>query len=153
MDTTDASARKSIGPNFGRGTMKFPWSYTESFITSPIPIVPVKGVWNVSVKTAQHSRAAQVTNSFVSLDPGFHRLVNGVPVPNEGTILLQLPNAIQTSISINTATLSNGVHKLFIRDDVKVEPFSIPGSDFPPSSPFPGGTNSGILMIAFTVSN
>ena len=60
-----------------------------------------------------------MTNSFVSLDPAFHKL----PVPNIGTVLVQnstAPSGWTGQLLIDTTKLTNGVHKLFIRTDVLV---------------------------------
>ena len=64
-------------------------------------------------------QSASVTNSFVSLDPAFHKL----PVPNIGTVLVQnstAPSGWTGQLLIDTTKLTNGVHKLFIRTDAFV---------------------------------
>ncbi len=47
----------------GRGTMKFPWSYTEAFFLSSLPLRPVSGIWTPKIATIQHSKV-----SFASYD-------------------------------------------------------------------------------------
>ncbi len=36
--------------------MGFPWSYTESFFLSSLPLLPVSGIWTPKIKTVQHSQ-------------------------------------------------------------------------------------------------
>ncbi len=94
-------------------------------------------------------QSATITGSFASIDPKFHAMPAFIGSP----VLLQTSAAYQGNLTIDTTKLANGYHKLFIRNDVTVAPFSLPNSAFPPSSPFPGGTNSGILVVAFQVQN
>jgi len=99
-----------------RGTMSFPWSYTEVFWYGALPTQPVSGLWTTPlVQSVQHSKAAEVTGTFASLDPAFHKTA-----PSEGSVLLRSDKAYRAPFTIDTTKLPNGRHKLFVRTDVLV---------------------------------
>jgi hypothetical protein len=112
--------------------------YCEATVNSvPIPDGTVSGVWSPNLQQTTHSSDASlpVTHSFVSLDPDFH----AVP-PVAGTILHDADGGYgPAATAIDTTTLSNGVHKLYQRADCRDDPL--------------GSTNSGVLVIPFTVRN
>ena len=68
----------------------------------------------------------------VSVDPHFHN----VPV-DRGKVIFEKAGPYVGSITIDTTTLSNGVHRLFMRTDSQVA----------------AGTGSGILAFSFRVDN
>ncbi len=72
-------------------------------------------------------------NATASIDPAFHD-----EPPNEGTVLLNTNSGGTHSITINTASLGNGAHKLFLKTD---------------ATGVNGGTGSGVLILPFTVQN
>lgn len=73
--------------------------------------VPVGGTWCPPLRTlpgAQEGQPLTVEDSFVSIDPDFHH-------GSEGTVVLSQTGPVQQRVCVDTATLTNGVHKLFIR--------------------------------------
>ena len=97
-----------------------------------LPTGPVSGVWVCNIKLAKGSGGSNPTRVFVSLDPHFH----ANPV-DHGQGLLDRPSTYQGSISIDTRTLPDGVHPLFLRTDSSIAM----------------GTGSGALVVQFTVDN
>lgn len=112
--------------------------YCEASVNSvPIPNGPVSGTWSPVLEQTTHTSdgSLPVTHSFVSLDPDFH----AVP-PVQGTIIHSANGGYgPVATSINTTTLTNGVHKLYQRADCRDDSL--------------GSTNSGVLVIPFNVSN
>lgn len=122
-----------------RGKGWYPHSlYCEStFVSVPIPNGPVSGVWTPTVKMDTHSSDASlpVTHYVALVDPDFH----AVP-PNPGTVLLDADGRLPASpLTIDTATLANGTHKLHLRADCRDDAL--------------GSTNSGVTVIPFVVAN
>ncbi|MGQ0656868.1 MAG: hypothetical protein ACT4NU_02055 [Chromatiales bacterium] len=72
--------------------------------------------------------------AFASIDPAFH-----AEPPHEGTILFNSKSGGIYTLTINTTTLSNGAHKLFLRTEAT-------GTN-------PPGTGAGVLVLPFTVQN
>ena len=123
-------------------------------------MTPVSGQWTFGpvttlISTSSKQVFSNVTHSFASLDPAFH----ASPV-NVGTVRLDVPGPYLGTLTLDTTTLSNGVHKLFLRADSFVSPSTVfvvtdPNiqNPFSVSNPFPGGTNSGVLLMPFCVQN
>lgn len=128
--------------------------YAATQLRNDYPIDPVKGVWRVEVRwpgfASFDGNSNNNSHNFISIDPNFH-----ASPPNFGRVLLDRNNpSLNTTsclrlgrqncgsptviLSIDTTTLVNGPHKLFIRND---------GVDDR------GSTNSGGLVIPFTVAN
>jgi hypothetical protein len=106
--------------------------YQNVRLTSPLPSGPVSGLWTFGVKLAPGSGGKPTTHVLVSLDPHFH----AVPV-DRGRVVFEQNGPYTGSITIDTRTLSNGVHRLFMRTD----------------STIATGTDSGILAYNFRVDN
>lgn len=87
--------------------------YCEAdFLSVPLPDAPVSGVWTPSVKMVWHGSVNDppVSSHEVRLNPDFH----ASPVA-EGIILKQGSGEYNGPVTIDTTTLSNGRHKLFLR--------------------------------------
>jgi PKD repeat protein len=106
--------------------------YENARLTTNLPTGPVSGIWTCTVKLAKGSGGTNATRVFVSLDPRFH----ANPV-DHGQVILDQTAAYQGAISIDTRTLPDGVHRLFMRTDSRV----------------PSGTGSGVLVVQFRVDN
>ena len=98
---------------------------------SPVPYKPVSGVWTPSVTLDRGDEGGPVTFHTVRIDANFHMGIGGIVV-REGA------GPFRGELRIDTRTLPNGVHRLFLRAD----------SDQPS-----GSTHSGVLTILFTVAN
>jgi len=106
--------------------------YENARVVTNLPTGPVSGVWVCNIKLAKGSGGSNPTRVFVSLDPHFH----ANPV-DHGQGLLDRPSTYQGSISTDTRTLPDGVHRLFVRTDSSIAT----------------GTGSGALVVQFTVDN
>ena len=90
-------------------------TYTHAVFDSAPPLMtPVSGQWTFGpvttlISTSSKQVFSNVTHSFASLDPAFH----ASPV-NVGTVLLDVPGPYLGTLTLDTTTLSNGVHKLFL---------------------------------------
>jgi hypothetical protein len=110
--------------------------YCEASFVSVIPTDSISGTWTPTVKIENHGDTDDlaVTHHTIRIDPDFHAIP---PVP--GTIIVDGPGQLlQTTLSIDTTTLSNGIHRLHMRADC----------DDPR-----GSTNSGVLVLPFNVDN
>jgi hypothetical protein len=105
--------------------------YANARFTSDLPLVPVSGDWNFEVGLRPGSGGIPVTYHSVLLDPDFHHGNPGISI-KEGS------GSYVGAISIDTRKLANGKHKLLLRTNADAET---------------GSTNSGILVIPFTVAN
>lgn len=112
--------------------------YCESdFRTLPLPDGSVSGTWTPTVGQVTHSSDASlpVTHSFQSIDPDFH----AIP-PNPGTVLRDAAGPFgPTGVAIDTTTLTNGTHKLYLKADCRDDSLL--------------STNSGVLVVSFVVAN
>jgi hypothetical protein len=112
--------------------------YCESDVRSvPLPDAAVSGTWTPTVGQVTHSSDASlpVTHSFQSIDPDFH----AVP-PNPGTVLRDSAGGFgPAGVPINTTTLTNGTHKLYLKADCRDDSLL--------------STNSGVLVVPFQVAN
>ena len=109
--------------------------YCESDVLSNMPLGTVSGVWSPALQIVDHGAADDlpVTHHSVRLDPDFHAIPQ---VP--GTILVDGSGPWAGSVAIDTTSLANGRHRLVLRADC----------DDPR-----GSTNSGVLVVFFTVAN
>jgi hypothetical protein len=109
--------------------------YCESDVLSDLPVGPVSGTWMPQLQIVDHGAADDrpVTHSSVRLDPDFH----ATPIV-PGTVLIDASVPWTGSVAIDTTTLTNGRHRLVLRADC----------DDPR-----GSTNSGVLVVFFTVAN
>ena len=106
--------------------------YENARFTSSLPSGPVAGSWTFAVSLAPGSGGTPVNHVLISVDPHFHN----DPV-DRGNVIFEKAGPYVGSITIDTTTLSNGVHRLFMRAD----------------SPLATGTGSGVLAFNFTVNN
>jgi len=106
--------------------------YENARITTAVPTAPVSGLWTVGVKLGAGAGGTVASHVLVSLDPHFH----AVPV-DRGTVVFEQNGSYTGPVTIDTTTLSNGPHRLFMRTD----------------STAAAGTDSGALVINFVVAN
>lgn len=107
------------------------------YLSVPLPMAPVSGVWSPTVQEVTHSSDASlpVSSHITRLDPDFH----AVP-PVQGTTLADGPGELPpTTLAIDTTLLANGVHKLHLRSNCRDDTQS--------------STNSGVLSVPFLVQN
>jgi hypothetical protein len=109
--------------------------YCESSVVSTLPIGPISGTWTPALLIDDHGAADDlpVTHHSVRIDPDFHA---APPVP--GTLLVDGPGGWVGPTAIDTTLLTNGRHRLVLRADC----------DDPR-----GSTNSGVLVVTFSVAN
>ena len=105
--------------------------YASAMLKSNLPQGPVSGVWSFKVDLAPGAGGIPVTHHVVLLDANFHA---GIP----GTVLNEGSGEWSGTITLDTRTLANGLHRLILRTD----------ADAPV-----GSTSSGVLVIPFTVQN
>jgi hypothetical protein len=122
--------------------------YEEAEFLSPLPAT-VSGVWTPTVNLHPGAGGTDVTRVFASLDPHFH----AVPV-DQGTVLLDRAGPYKGTVTIDTTTLSNGPHKLFLRSDSPCDGTAGNNCGTKPE----GGTNnlsthSSVQVVPFTVAN
>ena len=103
------------------------YSLAMSTDLANVPAV-VSGVWTPHVFTS--AAGTPITEYEVLIDPNIHALNRGIVV-TEGT------GNLFRNLSIDTTKLANGTHRLFFRAGSTVAK----------------GTNSGVLVIPFTVQN
>ncbi len=109
--------------------------YCESSVVSSLPVGPIGGTWTPALLIDDHGAADDlpVTHHSVRIDPDFHA---DPPVP--GALLVDGPGGWVGSAAIDTTLLTNGRHRLVLRADC----------DDPR-----GSTNSGVLVVTFSVVN
>jgi hypothetical protein len=106
--------------------------YANAKLMSVVPTGTLSGSWTFAVKLAPGAGGVRVTHVLVSLDPHFHAVL-----VDRGTVVLEQYGQYTGNLTIDTRTLSNGVHRLFMRAD----------------SAITTGTGSGVLVINFRVDN
>jgi hypothetical protein len=106
--------------------------YENARITTTLPSGYVSGVWTCNVNLAKGSGGTTPTRVLVSLDPRFH----ADPV-DRGQVIFEQNGHDKGSITIDTRSLPDGVHRLFLRTD----------------STIASGTGSGALVVLFRVDN
>ena len=112
--------------------------YCEAdFLSVPIPDRALSGVWTPTAKMVWHggSDDPSVATREARLDPDFH-----AGPPNPGTLLTSGAGEFNGGLSIDTRTLANGSHKLFLRS--VCHDLDGRGSDL-----------HGVLIVPFIVSN
>lgn len=150
---------------------KFPWGNLHSVLSSELPVGHVNGTW--AFNTRHHiqwaaKKYADVSSVYVSVDPRYNlKAIDDSEDPDsyKGTPVLPLTAAASDpqdcpassdglidcqfkNLQIDTSTLSNGRHKLFIRTDSTLAPGNpLLGSGLPP------GTFSSASLITFDVCN
>jgi hypothetical protein len=105
--------------------------YTAARFSSPLPTGPVSGIWSFNVDLKPGAGGLPVTAYHVAVDENAHM---GIP----GWVIRQGTGQYVGPISIDTRQLANGQHKLALRADAAAPA---------------GSTNSGVLVIFFTVRN
>jgi hypothetical protein len=103
------------------------YSLAMSSDLAAVPVV-VKGIWRPHVFTS--AAGTRISEYEVLIDPNIHGLDRGIVVA-EGV------GSLFRNLSIDTTKLANGTHRLFFRAGSTVAK----------------GTNSGVLVIPFTVQN
>ncbi len=106
--------------------------YENARLTSNLPSGPVSGLWTFGVSLAKGSGGSPVTHVLVSVDPKFH----AEPV-DRGRVIFEQNAQYKGPITIDTTTLSDGPHRLFLRTDATIA----------------SGTGSGAMVIPFRVQN
>ena len=104
--------------------------YANASITR-VPLAPISGTWSANVTLDRGSDGLPVTSHGIYIDPDFHNGSKGIVI-REGSGLYRGP------VTINAANLSPGVHRLVLRSDAR-DPR--------------GSTNSGLLVVFFTVTH
>jgi len=141
--------KSSISPTRIAGSSWYQGAlYNEAEFLSPLPAT-VSGTWTPTVAMHPGSGGVKVTHSFASLDPAFHAMP-----PYPGQVLLDRAGPYKGPVSIDTTTLSNGLHKLFIRADAPCDGTTGSNCGTKPE----GGTNnlsthSSVQVIPFIVAN
>jgi hypothetical protein len=119
-------------------------NYAFVRLDSGLPRGPVSGVWQPTASFVSTTTSDSVTHWFVSVDPSFHAMP-----PYPGVVYYQVDTSCapltrgcsgprRILLSVDTTKLSKGPHKLFLRTDEQ-DPR--------------GSTNSGAMVVPFTVSN
>jgi hypothetical protein len=98
--TASGSVKGYINGRFN-SQAEFPWSPSTGFRQ-------VSGVWCPPVRILRGAGDENVEESFVSVDPDFHG-------GSEGRVLLRQPGTFTGRTCVDTSTLANGRHKLFMR--------------------------------------
>lgn len=86
--------------------------YINARFVDRLPSKPVSGTWCPHLRTQRGSGDEPVTHTFISVDPNFH-----ASPENRGKVLRNAAGTFDGRLCINTTTLTNGPHKLFIRAD------------------------------------
>jgi hypothetical protein len=107
--------------------------YTNATLLKP-PVAPISGFWTPSVKLDVGTPGIPVTGHYIALDTDFH----GTP-PNPGIVIKEGTGPYRGMVTIDTRTLNNGWHRLFLKADAL--------------DSATGSTNSGALAIWFEVLN
>jgi hypothetical protein len=102
-------------------------SYAIARLDSGFPFAPVSGRWTIAFRC--ESDGPPVRGCYVLVDPDFHH-------GDFGTVLFRQPGAYKGTLTIDTAQIAPGSHKLVIRTDAPHES---------------GSTNGGVLGIPFVV--
>jgi hypothetical protein len=122
--------------------------YEEAEFLSPLPAT-VSGVWTPTVAMHPGAGGRAVDHSFASLDPAFHAMP-----PFAGTVLLDRAGSFKGPLTIDTTTLTNGPHKLFLRADAPCN--GTAGHDCgtkPEGGSNNVSTHSSVQVLTFVVNN
>lgn len=115
----------------GRGWYSDAVGYTNARLLSSFPWAPVRGQWTVKIDLRPGSDGIPVTYHIATVDPHFH-------TGHEGIVVKQGEGPFVGYVTIDTTKLANGPHKLVLRAD---------------ADHVTGSTNSGVMVIPFTVGN
>lgn len=141
--------KNSISPLRIAGSSWYTGSlYEEAEFLSPLPAT-VSGVWTPTVAMHPGAGGKAVDHSFASIDPAFH-----ASPPSEGRVLLDRTGAYKGPVTIDTTTLPNGPHKLFLRADSPCDGSA--GNDCgtkPEGGSNNVSTHSSVQVVTFVVSN
>jgi hypothetical protein len=107
------------------------WGYQTAFLTTGIPLAPVRGVWQPGVRFSCNGCPA-MSGYMATVDPNFHAGI-------QGWIVKQGSGGWGGNLAIDTSRLTNGVHKLVLISLAE-------GAD-------PTKQHGGVLAIPFSVSN
>lgn len=121
-------------------------NYINAGLESRIPY-EVSGTWKPFVRMVAGANGITPTRGFVSVDPNFH-------FGNEGTVVYSGAAPYRGEINIDTTTLSDGMHKLFIRTDAPCD--GAPGRNCGLKADGTSNnvsTLSGGLLVPFLVHN
>ena len=108
-------------------------NYAEATLMTPLPDGPVSGIWRPRVRMIDHEDSAQLSGWEIRIDPDFHNGFAGLLYANG------LRQLAPTDLAIDTTTLADGQHKLFLKA------YQIDTAR--------DNTNAGILVVPFTVQN
>jgi hypothetical protein len=128
--TTPNAYPQTEGRGWYRNAAGSSRGYENAVFKSQIPLTPVSGTWAPQLQTKAGSGGETITWTTITIDPDFH---NG----NEGTKIVDQAGAFNGTVSINTLTLTNGVHKLAIIG----------------TADEPDGKLSGVYVVPFDVQN
>jgi hypothetical protein len=121
-------------------------NYEIARLQSPLPY-SLAGSWTFSIALVPGAHGADPTHGFVSVDPDFHH-------GSVGTVLYDGSAPTTRTITLDTTTLTNGVHKLFLRTDAPCD--GTAGNNCgvkADGSTNNVSTNSGAIVIPFLVAN
>jgi hypothetical protein len=102
--------------------------YANASIMS-IPLAPISTTWSANVILDRGHDGIPVTSHGIYLDPDFHH-------GSAGTVIREGSGPYRGPVTIDASELSPGVHRLVLRADANDQS---------------GSTNSGLLVIFFTV--
>jgi len=145
MRASDGSAKpRTAGGNWYQGSL-----YEQAEFNSWLPAEPVSGLWMFNVLLDKGAGGTDVTHSFASLDPAFHAMP-----PYPGQVLLDQNAPYHGALTVDTTTLTNGPHKLFLRADSPCDGTAGNNCGTKPE----GGSNnvsthSSVQVVTFVVNN
>ena len=109
--------------------------YENARLRSPVPTAALSGTWTPEVETLPGAGpSSPVTHTLVTIDPAFHDMP-----PDRGKVQLDQTGAFRGPIAVDTTQLANGPHKLVVASSA--------------DNPNRGSTQSGVMVIPFTVDN
>lgn len=118
-------------------------NYTIARLYAP-PTGPVAGVWQPRVELKPGAGGAPVTSWYAALDTDFHNGIPGTPLCPSTALGKGMDthcgnSEFRGTLRIDTRTLSNGWHRLFLKADARSSRLD--------------STNSGVLAVWFEVRN
>jgi hypothetical protein len=121
-------------------------NYTNARLESPIPF-EVSGVWSPRVALVRGASGIDPTHGFVSVDPDFHH-------GSAGMVLFDGAAPTTRTVTLDTTTLTNGLHKLFLRTDAPCDGTAGNNCGLKADGSWNNvSTNSGALVVPFVVAN
>jgi hypothetical protein len=120
--------------------------YENVRFASPLPY-EVSGSWSFSIVLTHGAGGINPTHGFVSIDPDFHH-------GSVGQVLYDGTAPTTRTITVDTRTLTNGVHKLFLRTDAPCDGTAGHNCGLKADGTTNNvSTNSGAIAIPFMVNN